>query len=468
MSTSLPPPNPAAQRRRNVFFKIGGICLLVGLLEIPLFLIRGVLTDRQKYQAEAVESISALWGHEQLVDGPILAVPYAYQKKVEVTRYRDGTAVQVTETGLAEATAYFMPETLNVSGEVTPELRRRGIYSAVVYGTRLELSGSLKADFAAAGIEAERIDWDKARVLVGVSDIHGVRSVSALKVTGLNDASFDSAEGIPGAFLPLAAKLEGVGPGMPLAFTLELKVQGSKRLDFAPVGRTTVVSLRAPWPDPSFVGASLPFERKVGVEGFRATWQTSHLSHEFPTSWTDRTTNNVKILDQIGRSGFGVRFALPLGGYGMVERAEKYAVLFFVLIFAVFFVFETNAKLRIHPFQYALVGAALCLFFMGFLALSEFWPIAWAYATAATACTALVSFYAWNFLRTHERTLTIVGELGVTYGYLYFVLQSQDYALLAGTIALFGVMALVMFCTRRVDWYAVDVEIAVPEPPKLQ
>jgi inner membrane protein len=145
----------------------------------------------------------------------------------------------------------------------------------------------------------------------------------------------------------------------------------------------------------------------------------------------------------------------------MAGRAQKYGVLFFVLVFTVFFLFEITAALRIHPLQYTLVGAALCLFFLGFLALSEFWPTGWAYTAAAAGCTALVSLYAWSFLKTGRRTLVITGGLGATYGYLYFVLKSQDYALVAGTAALFAALALVMACTRRINWY----ELGVPGTP---
>ena len=128
---------------------------------------------------------------------------------------------------------------------------------------------------------------------------------------------------------------------------------------------------------------------------------------------------------------------------------------------AVFFLVEVTAGLRIHPLQYALVGAALCLFFLGFLALAEFVPVALAYAVSAGACTVLIAGYAWSFLRTGGRTATIGGGLAATYGYLYYVLQSQDFALLAGTFALFLMLATVMFVTRRVDWYA-----PAAEPPR--
>jgi len=163
------------------------------------------------------------------------------------------------------------------------------------------------------------------------------------------------------------------------------------------------------------------------------------------------------MLKKFLAASFGVAFTQPVDGYRLVERAEKYGVLFFVLVFTVFFLFEVTASLRIHPLQYAMVGAALCLFFLGFLALSEIWTIGRAYGTAAAGCTGMVSLYALSFLRTGWRTLVIGIGLGAMYGYLYFVLQSQDYALVAGTLALFATLAVVMFCTRRINWYDLEV-----------
>jgi len=36
---------------------------------------------------------------------------------------------------------------------------------------------------------------------------------------------------------------------------------------------------------------------------------------------------------------------------------------------------------------------------------------------------------------------------------LYALLQSEDYALLGGSLLLFALLAAVMLGTRRVDWY---------------
>jgi len=450
----LPPILQTAVRRLSVFFKVAGICLLLLLLHIPLALTDHMLRERRGYQAQATEEVAALWGRQQLVSGPILAVPYAAKTWVTRSQVVAGKAVQVGDWELTTATAYFLPEALAVDGQVDPEVRRRGIYDVVVYGAKLHLAGHFLPDFAAAGIEAERIDWEQARVLFGVSDLHGVRAVGPVQLGAERSANFES---VPDQLLPLAAKVAGVKSSARLEFTLEAQVQGSGQLRFAPLGRTTAVKLQSTWADPSFTGAALPVTRSVGPDGFTAAWQSAHFSRGLAQSWTSQQLEGAEALKRMDAAGFGVSFLDPVNTYSMVERAQKYGVLFFVLAFAVFFLFEVTARLRIHPLQYALVGVALCLFFLGFLALSEFWTPALAYGTAAGACTLMVSAYAWSFLRTGRRTLVIAGGLAATYAYLYFVLQSQDYALIAGTVALFAMLALVMFCTRRIDWYEVDL-----------
>jgi inner membrane protein len=449
-------PTPA-MRRLFLFLKITGICVLIALLHIPLAMTDGVLRERQGYQAQATAEIAGIWGRAQQVSGPVLAVPYTYRTQVVRPKVVNGKKEDVEETVITYATAYFLPEMLKVKGTVDPEVRRRGIYDTVVYSTKLKLEGSFQPDFAAAGIGVDRIVWEGAQILFGVADLRGIRSVSPVAINGGKAFPFETADGVGCEGLSLAAKIEGVTAGTNLEFAMETELQGSERLDLVPAGKVTQVTLTSPWADPSFAGAYLPARRSVGAGGFTAEWETSHFSRGFGQSWVSRATDTREMLRKISAASFGVRFVQPVDGYSMAERAQKYGVLFFVLVFAVFFLFEITAALRIHPLQYAMVGAALCLFFLGFLALAEFWSMGAAYGTAAVACTALVSGYAWSFLKTGQRTLIIGGGLAATYGYLYFVLKSQDYALVAGTAALFAALALVMFCTRRINWYSLEM-----------
>ncbi len=484
MNLAQPPVIPTPARRRlSLFLKITGICFLILFLHIPLFMTHGVLRERQGLQQQAAREIAAIWGQRQQVVGPVLAVAYSYKAQVIRSRIVNGKKVDVEETDQVWSTAYFLPENLLVSGTVDPETRHRGIYDTVVYSTKLKLTGHFRPDFAVAGIGADQVNWADAHVLFGVTDPRGIRSVSPIVLnpstglgtgpsTGLGagggkEFAFEAASGVGGEGLSLAAKVDGVTAGAKVEFAFEAALQGSERLDLVPAGKATRVSLSSPWADPSFGGAYLPVKRSVGAAGFTAEWEISHFSRGFGQSWSERTTVSPETMQKLSAAGFGVAFTQPVNAYSMVERAQKYGVLFFILVFAVFFLFEvTSAGLRIHPLQYAMVGAALALFFLGFLALSEFWTTGPAYGAAAAACTLLVSAYAWNFLKTGARTFVIGGGLATTYGYLYFVLKSQDYALVAGTAALFAALALVMFSTRRINWYS--LEMNTPAAPADQ
>jgi inner membrane protein len=150
-------------------------------------------------------------------------------------------------------------------------------------------------------------------------------------------------------------------------------------------------------------------------------------------------------------AAFGVNLFEGVNAYRVIERAIKYGVLFIALVFAVFFLFETCAGARLNALNYLLVGAALCLFYLGLLALSEFVAFGAAYAGAASASVGLIGCYSWHILARAVRAWLITAMLGGVYAYLYFVLHMEDYSLLAGTAALFAILAVVMYATRRLQ-----------------
>ncbi|MDQ5977679.1 MAG: hypothetical protein QG602_651 [Verrucomicrobiota bacterium] len=141
-------------------------------------------------------------------------------------------------------------------------------------------------------------------------------------------------------------------------------------------------------------------------------------------------------------------------GYRMVERSLKHSVLVLTLVFAAFFLFETLAGLRLHAVHYGLVGAALCLFYLALLALGEVFAPGQAYIGAAVASSLLIVGYSISILHSYARAGSIAALLTAEHSVLYVVLRMEDYALLAGTTALFVVLAAIMFFTRNVDWFA--------------
>jgi len=436
--------------------KLGGILVWVLLLQIPLFMIRGLLDERHERRNEAVHEITEAWGRAQTIIGPILVVPYRTARTVEKETIVNGRAVHTTEERMGDAYAFFLPEDLSIDGNIDPAKRHRGIYDAVVYTSRVQLSGRFaEPDLKPLGVAPEALQWNRAWVALGISDLRGTRETLKLVWDG------DGLPLIPGT------QIEGLGAGLhadltttskaPVggtthSFSMELALNGSRSLTFAPLAVQTNVHLKSPWPDPGFAGTFLPTEREITPDGFNASWKIPYYSRDYAQQWTCLTNQATVASEKIQPSCFGVDLVTPIDSYRSVERATKHGALFVTLLFTAFFLFEVLAALRLHTLHYLLVGAALCLFYLGLLSLSEFVPFGSAYLVAAAASTLLIGLYCRSILRSGARSLLITAALTGIYGFLYFVLQMQDYALLAGTAALFSVLAIVMFATRKVDW----------------
>jgi inner membrane protein len=470
-----PPPVPKPQeslsafgfilsflRRSATVFKMAGTLILALLLLIPLSLVRSVLQERLGRRNEAVVNITSSWGREQKLVGPVLIVPYRYTVKSwkeKPVAAGKSERVEVLESALANAC--FLPTNLTITGDLRPGQLRRGIYETVVYSGKFQFAGQFaRPDFGSLRIEEKDVVWEDAIVAFAIPDLRGVKETLNLKWGEQTHPLLPG--GKPGGFQ--AGVLSGVfarvggwrGSDSAVSFQLELSLNGSGALGFAPVGSQSTVKLTSSWPNPSFYGSFLPSERKVTPDGFEATWQISYYGRDFPQQWTSQVPEPCLTPASVEASLFGVTLLSGIDAYRNTERAIKYGVLFIVLIFAAFFLFELLAALKIHPFQYAIVGAALCLFFLGLLSLSEVLPFGWAYLSAAGGTTALIGFHSVKMLKSGSRTFIIAGLLAGIYGFLYVALESQDYALLLGTGGLFAVLAVVIWLTRNIDWYARD------------
>jgi inner membrane protein len=149
--------------------------------------------------------------------------------------------------------------------------------------------------------------------------------------------------------------------------------------------------------------------------------------------------------------------------YQKSERSVKYGILFIFLTFMTFFLFEVLNPIRIHPLQYLMVGFALCLFYVLLLSISEHLGFTMAYLVASISTTILIGAYAAKVLRSGGRATVMGLILTGLYGYLYVLLHLEDYALLFGAVGLFLILAVVMFITRNIDWYVVQLQTAKPD-----
>ena len=305
-------------------------------------------------------------------------------------------------------------------------------------------------------IEEQNALWDDALVSFAIPDLRGVKETLNLK-WGANGHPLLPGSKLKGFQSGVFASVSGLRESdSAIPFRLELTFNGSGGLSFAPVGSQNTVKLSSPWPDPSFQGAFLPTERKVTWDGFKAIWQISYYGRDYAQQWTDQDASAGLNPTSVENSLFGVNLLSGIDAYRNVERAIKYGMLFLVLVFTAFFLFEVLSSLRIHPFQYTLVGAAFCLFYLGLLSLSEFIPFGFSYLAASATTTLLICYYSVKVLQSGKRTFIIAGLLAAIYGFLYIALQLQDYSLLFGTAGLFAVLAIVIGVTRNINWYARD------------
>jgi len=405
---------------------------------------------------EAIENITSTWGHSQTIAGPVLVVPYYRYVKVWKQPTSGNRTAEVETTEKVLARAYFLPEDLAVTGDLQTERLDRSIYEAVVYRSALEIRGRFTSpSFADWKVAEEDVLWNEATLAMAITDLRGANQTLWLTWGEERIALVPG-----GAVASLGSVVQARVPGLsaksqPVTFQLTLNINGSEGLWFAPFGMQNKVRLTSAFPDPSFQGSFLPAQRKVTSKGFEADWEVSYYGRSYPQRWLDQDGDPLRG-DVLRSSLFGVVIAPVVDSYRYVERSIKYGVLFLALVFSAFFIVEVRWLVQVHPVQYTLVGAALCLFYLALLSLSEVISFGWAYTVGAGAATALVAGYSAFLLRAARRAWLVAAGLGGVYGYMYIILRQQDYALLYGTAALFVVLAAVMYATRNVNWYGRD------------
>lgn len=433
--------------KHNVFFKLSVILVLVLLLLIPATMVRDLIREREHTLNSAISEVSEKWGDAQTITGPILTIPY--DKYIKQIQKKDSSEkiVKVREY------LHILPAQLTINGEVQPEKRTRGIYEVVVYDSKLACSGVFDAiDFSSIDIPKQHLHLNQAFVQIGISDLKGIENQLQLNWNNTK-ALFNPGPNCNdvisnGIHAPIQLE-NNDSVAYKFAFNLELK--GSQDLQFVPVGKTTNVSLSSNWQNPSFIGEFLPDSREVSTEGFKANYTVLHLNRNFPQQFTGSNRS-------LEYSSFGVNLLLPVDRYQKSMRVAKYAILFIVLTFLVFFFVELLNKQSIHPIQYILVGIALVVFYSLLLAFSEHIAFNLAYWLAALLTISLIGLYVRAVLKNKNVTWLITSVLTLFYLFIFTIIQLQDYALLLGSVGMFSILAVVMYFSRKIDWYNIKFE----------
>ncbi len=425
--------------RHSISAKVAFIGVLILLLLIPVAMIKDVIHDRTQYGREAQFDVMRSWGGEQRIAAPILILPY--------TRSIENQKGETTERTYR---AYVLPQTLDIDVRIRPDTRSRGIHDVTVYSSVLRISGVFdKPDVEDLPGSAESVLWDDAQLAIGVSDARAI--TKAPTVTFGNVTAGFSPNGIVKDGLPpqIVADIGNVFDADETEFSMELHINGTCGIRLLPLGDTTTVTAASSWPSPSFTGSYLPESRTVTDEGFSARWQISSLGRSLPSMWLEGGIDDALA----SQAEFGVALYQPVGLYQLSLRATKYAVLFIGLTFVAYFLFEVIASLRLHPLQYLLVGFANALFYLLLLSLAEHIGFGIAYLVSAVASAGLISAYSVSALGQRGRAMLMTLVLALLYAFLYMTLNAETYAMLAGSIGLWLTLAVIMYLTRKIDWY---------------
>jgi inner membrane protein len=413
---------------------VGALTLI---LLIPQIMVESLITDRQQRRDSVTSEVTDKWGKAQTISGPFLVLPYARSE-----RNHEGKLIEINDR------LFLLPRQLTVASQMVPEIRYRSIFEVVLYSTHTVLTGEFSLEYLERlQIPSENIRWKDAEFILGITDLKGIRDTPDARWNGekmdINAGMADHDVAPAG----LSSRVEISPRKKTYRFDITMSLNGSAEMNIIPVGEQTKAIVTGTWANPSFLAAYLPVKRTIENNSFQAEWQILHLNREYPQAF-------VSGRYKIGQSAFGVKLILPIDEYQKTMRTTKYAVMFIALTFMAFFVSEILRSRAIHPVQYALIGFALLLFYVLLLSLSEHIAFELAYLIASVAVVALISTYTRAIFGALRPSLALGGVLVVLYGFLYVIVQAQDYALLFGSLGLFASLALIMFLTRNIDWFA--------------
>lgn len=426
---------------KTLGFKILIICVIALLLLIPTNLIRGIISDRQRYQSDAIESIIEPIGGEFRLNAFTLCVPYLYN-------------VQDSDGNISQRKDYviIMPNEYDVSVNAKMNILNRGIFKAPIYGADIKISGKFDAYKLSEKIQyLHSILWNEAVIIISTANKQNFKSMPVITV---NDATLKESERVMpnidmfrnnGFTFQITEEMVASG----FDFMADISIQGGSSINIAPMAGNNKITITSDWKDPSFTGNWLPTERNVDNNGFTATWQIPSFNTPFDsTFYIDRS--------QDGTSWIRTSFLLLNDNYQKTYRSIKYAILFIFAPFFALFLCEMLTRKRIHVIQYALIGLANVIFYLLLLSISEHLNFNISYFVSMIMVVALTSMYVGSITRTLKLSFIIAGVEFVIYIFLFGILQLTDYALLVGTIGLFVALALAMYFTRNINAYMKD------------
>lgn len=424
--------NKTFLKKNTITAKIVLVAVLILLMLIPISMIKSMIKERESNKTAEQKELGMKWGGRQLITGPILVLPY----------YALDNQIMY---------AYILPDEFDVDGDIKPEERTRGIQKVLSYQSTMRFEGKFNfPSINKLNIDSSRILWNKSFFQIGITNLQGIKNKFDFKV---NNQSQNIETGVKNDDITKSG-LTITYPLNPenkkeLNFNFDLTLNGTDGLHIIPIGKQTHVHLISTWKSVSYIGEFVPTEKMTGKKEINAQWDVYDYNRNYTQTWLGSNT-------ELQNTALGINFLLPVDHYQKTMRSVKYAIMFIALTFLVFFMIELLSKKRIHPIQYLLVSFALILFYSMLLAFSEHIGFGWSYLLSAIAIIGLITAYSKSIFQDKKQTVFMAIFLVALYVFLYVVIQLEDMALLLGTIGLFVALAIVMYTSRKVNWYKED------------
>lgn len=440
--------------QRTLLGKLALVLALALAFLVPLMMVQGLVAERAALKGDVVRDIARTAADRQRIVLPLLVVPYKLSRTEEKETQDEAGQRRVVRTEKTiEGAVRLLPDSTEVTTAPVLAEKHRGLYRVLTWSGTLNLSGRFTVP-AQFGLATDgRVTWGTPQFVLGIGDPRGLIGRPTLT---WNDRQIAMVPGSADALSRVGRGISAPLPDVPregasVEFRLRVELSGMESLSFVPTARDSTVSVSAAWPHPGFSGRFSP-ESTIDADRFSARWRQNLFSTGVEQAYSD-CGEKGKCEAFLGNE-FGVSFVTPVDLYRQLERSTKYGFLFVGLTFAVFFLIETLRSLALHPIQYGLVGMALALFFVVLVAAAEHIGFVPAYMVAAGACVSLIVAYLWTALGSPRIAAAVGALLASLYAVMFGLLRSEDHALLAGALFLFGLLSAVMLGTRRVNWYA--------------
>lgn len=434
-------------KSRSMGLKLIVVCGLAVFMTIPALFVEALIQDRKDRAADVTKEISNYVGGQQIFLGPTLAIPYDIPAQSSTDSAKHGMYLVFPAQGSATVRA-------------TTEERRRSLFRVPVFQADLKLDSAfdLTGVPAAAPLGAV-LNWDRAEIVVGVSDARGALSDALLTLSGktltLAPAGFSERISITKdqdqqLNLTLFGAPAGdiAKPGAQFNASASLRFSGAQRIAVLAYGKTTHLAMQGDWPSPGFDGGFLPIDRTVTGNGFTAAWSVPFIARGVRAEGQSNSVNGLES------TALGVSFVEVADPYQSVNRSLKYVLLFLGLLFLTYFIFEVTTGKRVHPAQYILVGIAQIIFYLLLLSLAERIGFDFGFLLAGAATVALLSANTGWIFSSRAQGVRALIVFSLLYGLIYMLLRLEDNALLVGAIASFIAVAAAMYFTRWIDWYS--------------